>query len=99
MECALHWFLLIEEFHPKIHYFKRVDNVVASALSCHPQSSDLSTEVDEIQPDAYSDYNSEVFSIELDNASLLECQLHHPVLPDDVVNPLEYTLLSLQQLQ
>jgi hypothetical protein len=94
MECALHWCLLIEDFHPKLHYFKRVENDVASTFSCYPQSSDLSTEVDEIQPDAYPDYNSEVFSIGLDNESLLECQLHHPVLPDDVVIPLDYTLLS-----
>ena len=40
-----------------------------------------------------------MFSIELDNESLLECLLHHPHLPDEIVFPLDYPLLHSQQSQ
>ena len=56
-------------------------------------------EADRIQPDVDPDYNAEVFSIELDNKSLLECLLHHPHLPDEIVFRLDYPLLRRQQLQ
>ena len=56
-------------------------------------------ETDRIQPDVDPDYNAEVFSIELDNKSLLECLLHHPHLPGEIVFPLDYSLLRSQQLQ
>ena len=57
------------------------------------------TEVDRIHPDVDPEYNAEVFSIKLDNESLLECFLHHPHLPDKIGFPLDYTLLHSQQLQ
>ena len=53
-------------------------------------------EVDRIQPDVDPEYNAEVFSIKLDNESLLECFLHHPHLPDEIVFPLDYPLLRIQ---
>ena len=40
-----------------------------------------------------------MFSIELDNESLLECLLHHPHLPDEIVFSLDYPLLHSQQSQ
>ena len=40
-----------------------------------------------------------MFSIELDNEPLLECLLHHPHLPDEIVFPLDYPLLCSRQLQ
>ena len=89
---VLHWSLFIEEFHPTFHYIKGVDNVVANALSCLP--IEASSEVGMIQHDVDPDYYAEVFSIELDNESLLECFLHHPHLPDEIVFPLDYPLLS-----
>ena len=52
-----------------------------------------------IQHDVDPGYNAEVFSIELDNESLLECFLHHPHLPDEIVFPLDYPLLHNWQLQ
>ena len=36
--------------------------------------------------------NTETFSIELDNDTLLESLLHHPNLPDEIIFPLEYTV-------
>ena len=38
-----------------------------------------------IQHDVDPEYNAEVFSIELDIEPLLECLLHHPHLPDEIV--------------
>ena len=52
-----------------------------------------------IQHDVDPEYNTEVSSIELDNEPLLECLLHHPHLPDEMVFPLDYPLLHSQQLQ
>ena len=49
-----------------------------------------------IQHDVDPDYNAEVFSIELDNESLLECFLHQLHLPDEIVSPLDYLLLHSQ---
>ena len=89
--------LFIEEFHPTFHYIKGEDNVVADALSRLPIKS--LAEVDRIQPDVDPEYNAEVFSIELDSEILLECLLHHPHLPDEIVFPLDYPLLRSRQLQ
>ena len=88
---VLRWRLFIEEFHPTFHYIKGVDNVVADAISRLPMKT--VEEADRIQPDVDPDYNAKVFSIELDNESLLECVLHHPHLPDEIVFPLDYPLL------
>ena len=93
-QCIYCWHLFIEEFHPTSHYIKGVDNVVADALSQLPIKPLV--EVDRIQPDVDPEYNAEVFSIKLDNESLLECFLHHPHLPDEIVFPLDYPLLRSQ---
>ena len=84
--------VFIEVFYPTFHYIKGVDNVVADALSCLP--IEASSEVGMIQHDVDPDYNAEVFSIELDNESLLECFLHQLHLPDEIVSPLDYLLLQ-----
>ena len=84
-------------FHPTFHYIKGVDNVVADALSCFP--IEALSEVGMIQHDVDPDYNAEVFSIELDNDSLLECLLHHLHLSDEIVFPLDYPLLRCRKLQ
>ena len=97
IQLVLCWCLFIEEFHPTFHYIKGVDNVVANALSCLP--IEARSEVEWIQHDADPDYNAEVFSIELNNEPLLECLLHHPHLPDEIVFPLDYPLLRSRQLQ
>ena len=94
---VLHWRLFIEEFHPTFHYIKGADNVVADTLSCLPIKA--SVEVEKIQPNVDLEYNAEVFSIELDNESLLECLLHHPHLSNEIVFPLDYSLLRSRQLQ
>ena len=91
------WCLFIEEFHPTFYYIKGVDNVVADALSC--LLIEAFSEVEMIKHDVDSDFNGEVFSIELDNEPLLECLLHHPHLPDEIVFPLDYPLLRSRQLQ
>ena len=96
-QCVLRWRLFIEELHPTFHYIKGVDNVVADTLSRLPIKA--SVEVEKIQPNVDLEYNAKVFSIKLDNASLLECLLHHPHLPDERVFPLDYSLLRSQQLQ
>ena len=88
---VLRWCLFIEEFHPTFHYIKGADNVVADTLSCLPIKA--SVEVEKIQLNVDLEYNAEVFSIELDNESLLECLLHHPHLSDEIVFPLDYSLL------
>ena len=97
IQFILRWCLFIEEFHPTFHYIKGVDNVVADALSRLP--IEASSEVGMIQHDVDPEYNAEVFSIELDNEPLLECLLHHPHLPDEIVFPLDYPLLRSRQLQ
>jgi hypothetical protein len=94
---VLRWRLYIEEFHPTFHYIKGVDNVVADAISRLPMKT--VEEADRIQPDVDPDYNTEVFSIEPDNESLLECLLQHPHLPDEIVFLLDYSLLRSRQLQ
>ena len=96
-QCVLRWCLFIEEFHPTFHYIKGVDNVVADALSHLP--IEASSEVGMIQHDVDLEYNAEVFPIELDNEPLLECLLHHPHLPEEIVFPLDYPLLHSRQLQ
>ena len=70
---------------------------MADALSRLPIKP--SVEVDRIQPDVDPDYNAKVYSIELDNESLLECLLHHPQLTGEIFFPLDYPLLGSQQLQ
>ena len=57
------------------------------------------SEVGLIQNDVGPDYYAKVFSIELENEPLLECLLHHPHLPDEIVFPLDYPLLCSWQLQ
>ena len=88
---VLRWRFFIEEYHPTFHYIKGEDNVVADAMSWLPTKA--LEEVDGIQHDADPKYNAEVFSIELYSESLLECFLHHPHLPDEIVFPLDYQLL------
>ena len=80
---VLHWLLFIEDLHPTFHYIKGVDNVVADALSSLP--IEALSEVGMIQHDVDPEYIAEVFSIELDIEPLLECLLHHPHLPDEIV--------------
>ena len=94
---VLHWRLLIEEFHPTFHYIKGADNVVADTLSRLPIKS--SVEEEKKQSNVYLEYNAEVFSYELNSESLLECLLQHPHLTDEIVFPLDYSLLRSQQLQ
>ena len=96
-QCVLRSRLFIEEFHPTFHYIKGVVNVFADALSCLPIKA--LSEVGMIQHDVDPDYNAEVFSIELDNDSLLECLLHHLHLSDEIVFPLDYPLLRCRKLQ
>ena len=97
IQHVLCWRLFIEEYHPTFHYIKGEDNVVADAMSRLPIKALV--EVDGIQHDVDPKYNAEVFSIELDSESLLECFLHHPHLPDEIVFPLDYPLLRSRQLQ
>ena len=92
-----HWRLFIEDFHPTFHYMKGEDNVVADAISRLLMKS--LEEVEGIQLDVDPEYNAEVFSIEIDSEILLECFLHHPHLPDEIVFPLDYPLLHSRQLQ
>ena len=68
-QCVLHWCLFFEEFHPTFHYIKGEDNVVADALSRLPMKT--VEEADRIQPDVDPEYNAKVFSIKLNNESLL----------------------------
>ena len=94
---VLHWCLFIEEFHPTFHCIKGVDNVVADALFRLPIKASVKVEI--IQPNVDLEYIAKVFSIKLDNESLLECLLHHPHLTEEIVFPLDYSLLHSQQLQ
>ena len=83
--------LFIEDLHPIFNFINVVDNVVSDTLSHLP--FEASSEVGMIQHDVDPYFNAEVFSIELDNGPLLECSLHHPHLPDEIVFPLDYPLL------
>ena len=67
--------------------------MIADALSRLPQFDDPITEMELISPDITYDYNTENFSIELDNDTLMESLLHHPNLPDEIIFPLEYPLI------
>ena len=69
---VLRWHLFIEEFHPTFHYIKEVDNVIADALSRLPQFDDSITEMELKSPNVTINNNTETFSIELDNDTLLE---------------------------
>ena len=91
IQHVLCWRLFIEEYHPTFHYIKGEDNKVADAITHLPIK--VLKEVDGIQHDVDPKYYAEVFSIELDSESLLECFLHHPHLPDRIVFPLDYPLL------
>lgn len=84
-------------FSSHLYYIQDIDNIFPDALSCHLIKALV--EVDFIPFDVISDYNAKVFSIELDNKSLLECFLHHPHLLEEIVFPLDYQLLYYQQLQ
>ena len=99
MKCVSRWRLFIEDFYPTFHYIKGGDNVIADMLSRLPQFDDSITETELISPNVTFNDNTEIFSIELDNDTLLESLLHHPNLPDEIIFPLEYTLLRSRQLQ
>ena len=90
---VLRWHLFIEDFHPTFHYIKGVDNVIADALSHLPQFDDSITEMELKSPNVTINNNTETFSIEFENDTLLESLLHHPNLPDEIIFPLEYPLL------
>ena len=92
-QCVLQWCLFIEQFHPTFHFIKGLDKVITDALSRLPQFDDPITEMELISPDITYDYNTENFSIELDNDTLMESLLHHPNLPDEIIFPLEYPLI------
>ena len=96
---VLHWRLFIEEFHPTFHYIKGIDNVIANSISHLPQCTESIVDTDLIQLNLDPDNNAEAFSLEFDNSTLLQCLLYHPVLPDEIIFPLEYSLLHIHQLQ
>ena len=73
--------------------------MIADALSHLPQFDYSITEMELISPDVASDNNTETFTIELGNNTLLESLLHYPNLPHEIIFPLEYTLLHSRQLQ
>ena len=73
--------------------------MIADALSRLAQFDDSITEMELKSPNVTINNNTETFSIELDNDTLLESLLHHPNLPDEIIFPLEYTLLRSRQLQ
>jgi hypothetical protein len=70
-----------------------VDNVISDALSRLPQFDDSITEMELKSPNVTINNNTKTFSMELDNDKLLESLLHYPTLPDEIIFPLEYTLL------
>ena len=76
-----------------------MDNVIVDVLSCLPQFDDSITEMELISLDVRVNNNTETFSIELDNNTLLQSLLHHPYLPDEITFPLEYPLFCSCQLQ
>ena len=88
---VLRWRLFIEEFHPIFHFIKGIDNVIADAISCLLQCTESIVDTDLIQPNLDPDHNAEAFSIEFDNGILLQCLLYHPVLPEEIIFPLEYS--------
>ena len=98
-QCVFQWHLFIEIFYPTFQYIKGMDNVFADALSSLSQFDDSITEMELISPDVTIDINTETFSIEFDNDTLLESLLHCPILPDKIIFPLEYPLFCSQQLQ
>ena len=96
---VLRWRLFIEEFHPTFHCIKGIDNVIADAISRLPQCTESIVDTDLIQPNLDTDHNAEAFSLEFDNSTPLQCLLYHPVLPEEIIFPLEYSLLHIHQLQ
>ena len=73
--------------------------MIADAISRLPQCTESIVDTDLIQPNLDPDHNAEAFSIEFDNSTLLQCLLYHPVLPEEIIFPLEYSLLRIHQLQ
>ena len=92
---VLHWRLFIEEFHPTFHYIKGIDNVIADAISRLPQCTESIVDSDLFQPNLDADHNAEAFPLEFDNSTLLQCLLYHPVLPEEIIFSLEYSLLRV----
>ena len=95
---VLCWCHFIEEFHPTFHYIKGEDNVIADAVSHLPQCTESIVDTDLIQPNLDPDHNAEAFSLKFDISTLLQCLLYHAVLPDEIIFPLEYSLLHIHQL-
>ena len=69
--------------------------MIADAISRLPQCTESIVDTDLIQPNLDPDQNAEAFSIEFDNSTLLQCLLYHPVLPEEIIFPLEYSLLHV----
>ena len=97
-QCVLQWRIFIEDFHPTFYYIKGVDNVIANALSRLPQIDDSITTMESISSKVSCD-TTENFSIEFDNNTLLESLINYPNLPDEIIFPLEYSLIHSWQLQ
>ena len=73
--------------------------MIADAVFCLPQCTESIVDIDWIQPNFDPDHNVEAFSLEFNSSTLLQCLLYHPVLPDEIIFPLEYSLLHIHQLQ
>jgi hypothetical protein len=97
-QWILCWCLFIEEFHPTFHYIKGVDDVIADAVSHLSQCNESIIDTNLIQPNLDPGHNAEVFSLEFNNSTLLQCLSYHAVLPDEIIFPLEYSLLHIHQL-
>jgi hypothetical protein len=76
-----------------------VDNVIADALSRLPQFDDSITEMELISHDVTTENTIETFQLSLTMIHTWKILLHHPNLPDEIIFPLECTLLHSQQLQ
>ena len=73
--------------------------MIADAVFCLQQCTESIVDIDWIQPNFDPDHNVEAFSLEFNSSTLLQCLLYHPVLPDEIISPLEYSLLHIHQLQ
>ena len=101
LQCICCWYNVLEEYSPTFKYIKGPNNVIADAFSRVPIKSSaegMTTNGPNNKTKTTTSGNVNSFSIEFDDAPLLECFLNHPPI-EQIRFPLDYTWIRQNQFE